>query len=82
MGMHVPMREVIEDAIKANKWGLVPGKNEVKITGDGGFLFRRKGMVCFFLQSLMLSEGGQSLESCTPLGILVAKVVVLISMTK
>jgi len=73
MGLRVSLKEILLDAIQSAKWGLKPGVNQVKISGDGGQLYRRKSMICLFLQSLMGNET-QSLESSTPIAIAVGKV--------
>jgi len=33
MGMKVPLKEILYEAIKCGKWGLKPGSNQIKITG-------------------------------------------------
>lgn len=74
-GVRVGLKEIIKDAIESGKWGLVKDKrNLMKITGDGAILHKNRSITAFFLQTLMKSDGGQSLESITPLGIIVGKV--------
>jgi hypothetical protein len=74
LGVRVSMKEVLIDAIKSGKWALIEGLNDIKITGDGGFLYKRRSMIVFFLQSLMKTSQAQGLESTTPIGIAIGKV--------
>jgi len=66
-GFVVDLAQLLQDAIKSGKFGFVPGDNEVKLTGDGGGLFRDRPMMAMFVQSLMRTTDAQGLDGTQPI---------------
>jgi len=62
-GFVADLRQLIIDAIKSGKFELVPGDNDLKLTGDGGGLHKARPMTALFVQSLMRTSGAQSLDA-------------------
>ena len=72
-GFVADLRQLIIDAIKSGKFELVPGDNDLKLTGDGGGLHKARPMTALFVQSLMRTSGAQSLDAIQPIAILLQK---------
>jgi len=72
-GFVADLRQLIIDAIKSGKFELVPGDNDLKLTGDGGGLHKARPMAALFVQSLMRTSGAQSLDAIQPIAILLQK---------
>ena len=72
-GYVVDLKQLLTDAIKSKKFDLVPGDNDVKLTGDGGGLYGDRPMMVMFVQSLMKRIDAQGLDGTQPAAILVEK---------